>query len=218
MTAPASRRAAGTPLRALPRSFFARPTLVVARALLGCRLCHRDGSTVRQGRIVEVEAYTDDAASHSRDRRPTPRNVVMFGVAGHAYVYFTYGMHFCFNIVTEVDGVPGAVLIRGLEGLDEANGPARLCRALGIDRRHNTVDLTGGETLWLEPGRLRGHERVVQTTRVGIRVAIDLPWRFYVAGSDGVSRRDRRAEALGAPARVKGPPSTARDSSRRAPT
>jgi len=180
--------------RPLPRRFFARPTLVVARALLGCHLCHRVGRTVRRGRIVEVEAYTDDDASHSRGRRPTPRNAVMFGAAGHAYVYFTYGMHFCFNVVTEVAGEPGAVLIRGLDGFDGANGPARLCRALGLDRRHNRLDLTAGEPLWIERGRLRAGERVVQTTRVGIRTAVDLRWRFYVAGSAGVSRRDRAAE------------------------
>lgn len=187
-------RAADAVPRPLPRRFFARPTLVVARALLGCHICHRVGSRVRRGRIVEVEAYTDDAASHSRHRRPTPRNAVMFGAAGHAYVYFTYGMHFCFNIVTEDDGVPGAVLIRGLEDIDGANGPARLCQALGLDRRHNGLDLTGGAALWIERGRVRRGERVVQTTRVGIRVAVDLPWRFYIAGSIGVSRRDRRAE------------------------
>jgi DNA-3-methyladenine glycosylase len=180
---------------ALPRKFFARPTLVVARALLGCRLCRRVGNDVRSGRIVEVEAYTDDAASHSRNRRPTPRNVPMFGLAGHAYVYFTYGMHFCFNIVTEIKGVPGAVLIRGLDGIESANGPARLCRALAIDRRQNGIDLTDSRELWLERGRLSPHARVIQTTRVGIRVAMDLPWRFYVAGSAGVSRRDRSAEA-----------------------
>jgi DNA-3-methyladenine glycosylase len=188
------RSAADAPARPLPRRFFARSTLIVARALLGCHLCHRVGHGVRRGRIVEVEAYTDDAASHSRNRRPTPRNAVMFGAAGHAYVYFTYGMHFCFNIVTERNGVPGAVLIRGLEGLEGANGPARLCRVLGLDRRHSGLDLTGGSALWIERGRLRAGERVVQTTRVGIRVAVDLPWRFYVAGSAGVSRRDRRAE------------------------
>jgi DNA-3-methyladenine glycosylase len=181
---------------ALPRSFFARPTLVVARALLGCRLCRRIGDGVRSGRIVEVEAYTDDAASHSRNRRPTPRNAPMFGLAGHAYVYFTYGMHFCFNIVTEIDGVPGAVLIRGLDGIDAANGPARLCRALAIGRGQNGIDLTESRHLWLERGRLAPRSRVIQTTRVGIRVAMDLPWRFYVAGSAGVSRRDRGAEEL----------------------
>jgi DNA-3-methyladenine glycosylase len=178
----------------LPPKFFARPTLIVARDLLGASLCHHVGDVVLRGRIVEVEAYTDDAASHSRGGRPTPRNAVMFGPPGHAYVYFTYGMHFCFNVVTEAEGVPGAVLIRGLEGATAANGPARLCKALGIDRRHNRLDLTSGETLWLERGRLRAGECVVQTTRVGIRTAVDLPWRYYIAGSNGVSRVDRVAE------------------------
>jgi DNA-3-methyladenine glycosylase len=193
----APRRGASAALRPLPRRFFARPTLLVARELLGCSLCHRAGDVVLRGRIVEVEAYTDDAASHSRGRRPTPRNAVMFGPAGHAYVYFTYGMHFCFNIVTEADGVPGAVLIRGLEGIDGANGPARLCRALAIGQRQNGLDLTTGDAVWVERGRLRANEPVVQTTRIGIRVATELPWRFYVTGSSGVSRRDRRAELGG---------------------
>jgi DNA-3-methyladenine glycosylase len=183
------------PARPLPRRFFSRPTLTVARALLGCHVWHRRSGLVVGGRIVEVEAYTDDDASHSRGRRPTARNAVMFGLAGHAYVYFTYGMHFCFNIVTERDGVPGAVLIRGLDGIAGANGPARLCRALGLDRRHNRLDLTGDGSLWVERGRLRAGERIVQTTRVGIRLAVDLPWRFYIAGNAGVSRRDRDAEA-----------------------
>ena len=180
--------------RPLPRRFFARPTLVVARALLGCRLWHRRGDQIVGGRIVEVEAYTDDDASHSRRGRPTPRNAVMFGPAGHAYVYFTYGMHFCFNVVAKNDRVPGAVLIRGLDGIAGAHGPGRLCRALGLDRHHNQLDLTLGPPLWIERGRLRRSEHVVQTTRVGIRLATDLPWRFYVAGSPGVSRRDRGAE------------------------
>jgi DNA-3-methyladenine glycosylase len=109
-------------------------------------------------------------------------------------VYFTYGMHFCFNVTTEIHGVPGAVLIRGLDGIAAANGPARLCRALGIDRRQNAIDLTESNELWLERGRLSPRARVIQTTRIGIRVAMELPWRFYVAGSEGVSRRDRSAE------------------------
>lgn len=181
--------------RPLKQSFYARPTLAVARALLGCHLCHRVGEEVRRARIVEVEAYTDDAASHARWAKRTPRNAVMFGRPGHAYVYFTYGMHFCFNIVTERDGVPGAVLIRGVDGVPSANGPARVCRAMRIDRRDNAVDLTTAETLWVERGRRRKGERIVQTTRIGIRAARELPWRFYLAGSDGVSRRDRTAES-----------------------
>lgn len=178
----------------LPRDSFARSTLLVARSLLGCQLCHQVGAEVLRGRIVEVEAYTDDDASHARGRRPTPRNQVMFGPAGHAYVYFTYGMHHCFNVVTETEGTPGAVLIRGLDGIDAANGPARLCRALGLDLRHNGVDLTTSASLWLESGRRARHERVVQTTRIGIRAAANLPWRFYLTNSAGVSKLDRSAE------------------------
>jgi len=183
--------------RPLARSFFARPTLVVAAELLGCRLCRRAGAEVRRGRIVEVEAYTIDAASHARHARKTARNTVMFGPPGHAYVYAIYGMHFCFNIVTEADGVPGAVLVRGLDGLEGAHGPARLCRSLGITLEQNTLDLTMGEDLWLEPGRPAPVEKVVQTTRIGIRVATELPWRFYLSGSRGVSKRDRHAEGVG---------------------
>lgn len=180
----------------LGRRFYTRPALALAPALLGTYLCHRQDDAVRRGRIVEVEAYTDDAASHARERRRTPRNAVMFGPAGHAYVYFTYGMHFCFNVVAERDGIPGAVLIRGLDGLSGANGPGRLCKALGIDRRQDGLDLTTGDVLWLERGTRRSSERIVVTKRIGIRVATELPWRFYLAGSPGVSRRDRQAESV----------------------
>jgi DNA-3-methyladenine glycosylase len=152
---------------------------------------------VLRGRIVEVEAYTDDPASHSRGGKRTPRNAIMFGPPGHAYVYFTYGMHYCFNVVGESDGVPGAVLVRGLDGIDNANGPARLCQALRIGRAENGLDLTTGRALWIERGR-RPREPVVQAPRIGIRLAAELPWRFYLAGSPGVSRRDRAAEASSA--------------------
>lgn len=178
--------------RPLSRRFYSRPTLELARALLGNWLCRELDGQIRRGRIVEVEAYTHDAASHARDHRRTPRNAVMFGAAGHAYVYFTYGMHHCVNVVAERDGIPGAVLIRGLDGLGNANGPGRLCRALAIDRALDGVDLTAGERLWIEAGRHR--EAIVETTRVGIRHAAELPWRFYLLGSPGVSRRDRALE------------------------
>jgi DNA-3-methyladenine glycosylase len=182
-----------TPSR-LSRRFYARPTLELARALLGCWLCHRIGAVTQRGRIVEVEAYTDDPASHARQGRRTPRNAVMFGPAGHLYVYFTYGMHYCANVVAERDGEPGAVLIRGLDGIPGANGPGRACRALGIDRGLDGIDLTRGPA-WITRGRRRRGERVIQATRIGIRTATELPWRFYLAGSLGVSRPDRRAEA-----------------------
>jgi DNA-3-methyladenine glycosylase len=143
---------------------------------------------VLSGRIVEVEAYTDDAASHSRGQKRTPRNAIMFGPAGHSYVYFTYGMHYCLNAVAKTDGVPGAVLIRGLDEIDRAAGPALLCRALSIDLAQNGLDLTRDITLWIAPPSCRPTEPLVQTTRIGIRHDADLPWRFYLQGSPGVSR------------------------------
>jgi DNA-3-methyladenine glycosylase len=193
--------------RPLGRRFFSRPTLDLARALLGQTLCRRAGDAILRGRIVEVEAYTDDPASHARGGRRTPRNAVMFGPAGHAYVYFTYGMHFCFNIVAAREGVPGAVLVRGLEGPAAANGPARLCRALQLDRAQDGVDLTLGAAVWVERGGRRRNEIIVQTTRIGIRAATELPWRFYLAGSPGVSRRDRAAEAAQLAAFIRPQPS-----------
>lgn len=191
--------------RPLPREFFDRSALRLAPALLGTWLCRRVGDAIVRGRIVEVEAYTDDLASHARGRRRTARNAPMFGPGGHAYVYFTYGMHHCMNVVAGPDGEPGAVLIRGLDGLAGAAGPGRLCRVLGIDRTFDGLDLTRGETLWLEAGRRRAGERIVRCPRVGIRVATELPWRFYLAGADGVSRRDRAAEAAISAARRSGP-------------
>ena len=179
--------------RPLGRRFFDRPTLELAPALLGAWLCRAVDGEVRRGRIVEVEAYTDDAASHARAGRRTPRNAPMFGPAGIAYVYFTYGMHHCVNVVAERDGTPGAVLIRGLDAVTGANGPGRLCRTMAIDRALDGLDLTAGTGLWIEAGRR--HAPIVQTTRIGIRRAVELPWRFYLLGSPGVSRRDPAAEA-----------------------
>ena len=182
------------PLPRLQRKDFARSTLAVARRLLGCTICHRVGGEVLRGRIVEVEVYTDDAASHSANGKRTPRNRVMFGPAGFAYVYFTYGMHHCFNVVTEQEGRPGAVLVRGLDGIARAGGPALACRALRLTLRDNGRDLVSDPHLWIEPGRRKHAERIVRTTRVGIRHAADLPLRLYLLGSPGVSKRDRRAE------------------------
>jgi len=180
----------------LQRSDFARSTLRVARRLLGCTICHRRAGEVLRGRIVEVEVYTDDAASHSANGKRTPRNRLMFGPAGFAYVYFTYGMHHCFNVVTEQDGRPGAVLVRGLDGIAHAAGPALACRALHLSVRDNGRDLITDPDLWIEPGRRKPGERIVRTTRIGIRHAADLPLRFYLLGSAGVSKRDRRAESV----------------------
>lgn len=169
----------------LPRAFYLRDTLHVARELLGARLVRSLDGRRAGGRIVEVEAYVgeDDLASHAA-RGPTPRNQPMYRTGGCAYVYFIYGMVYCLNAVTEADGFPAAVLIRGLrplEGVDLmaarrpgqplrtlANGPGKLCQALDIDRRLNGHDLTQGIELWIEPGEPAADERIVATPRINV--------------------------------------------------
>jgi DNA-3-methyladenine glycosylase len=191
--------------RALPRSFYARPSIEVARDLLGRVLVRTlpDGTRC-SARIVETEAYReDDPASHSYRGR-TVRTEVMFGRPGRLYVYFTYGMHFCMNAVTGRDGEGSAVLLRsaepieGLAGMSArrgtqdprqlCSGPARLCEALGVDRDHNGADLVRGEELRIEPGAVVPDDLVEIGPRVGIRAGIDQPWRFSVRGSRFVSR------------------------------
>ena len=178
----------------LPRQFYARRTLVVARDLIGMHLVHDDAGTCRVGRIVEVEAYQgpQDLAAHSARGR-TARNDVMFGPPGHAYVYFIYGFWYCVNVVVREEGVPHAVLIRALEpvqGLtDKTWGPGLLCRAMNIDRRLNGTDLLGGK-LWLERPASRKHVRIARATRIGVDYAGDWakkPWRFYDRDSPYVS-------------------------------
>ncbi len=186
----------------LPRAFFARSTLLVARALLGQLLVHDTPHGVLVGRVIEVEGYRGprDPASHAY--RPTPRSRIMWGRPGVAYVYFTYGNHYCVNVVTEAEGVAGAVLLRALEplaGLEvmRANrkvnddrrlcsGPGRLTQAMGISREHNGADFTR-PPLYLARGQSTGL-RVVAGPRIGIRAATERAWRFYVAGSVFVSR------------------------------
>src|SRR5438105_10032384 len=180
----------------LLREFYARPTLVVAREMLGKLLVHVAHDGVRRsGRIVETEAYVgpDDAASHARSG-PKGRAALMYGKAGVAYVYLVYGMHNCFNAVTERDGYPGAVLVRAIEPLENANrgnGPALVCRALRIDRACSGLDLTTSN-LFLEDAPYVGDQEV----RVGPRIGVDYaglwaahPWRFWVAESAYLSRR-----------------------------
>ncbi len=189
----------------LPRPFFDRPTLQVARELLGMRLVRvePDGSRVA-GLITETEAYIgeDDLGCHAR-AGVTPRTRVMFGPPGHAYVYFTYGMHWLFNCVTEREGFPAAVLVRALEpveGLERiaqrragrprrawTDGPAKLCQALGIDGAFNGVDLCAPDTaLFLEAGEPVPDSRVTIGPRVGLYTVPEpwksIPWRFRVDG------------------------------------
>ena len=189
--------------RRLRRSFYARDPLVVAPELLNKVLVHG----ARAGRIVEVEAYrgTDDPASHAF-RGPTPRTEVMFGPAGFLYVYFTYGMHWCANAVTSRDGEAGAVLIRALapiRGVEEmqaarpaarrlvdvANGPAKLCQAMGLDGAHDGADLVANDrAVTIVDDGVPPPLDPVAGPRVGISVAVDHPWRFRVPGDPHVSK------------------------------
>lgn len=190
--------------RRLPRSFFARPAAEVAPDLLGALLV-RDAPRGRLvARIVEAEAYEEgDPASHSFRGR-TARNDVMFGPPGRLYVYFTYGMHFCMNVVTGRAGEGSAVLLRAgepLEGLRAmarrrgtseprllCSGPARLCEAFGVGRRQNGLDLVRGGDVYLLTGVPVPSSRIDVTSRVGIRSGADHLWRFLVTGDPFVSR------------------------------
>lgn len=183
----------------LPAKFYARPTVEVARRLLGQILVSDVGGSRRRtaGRIVEVEAYVGphDPASHAYGHRRTARTEQMYGPPGTAYVYFTYGMHWCLNAVTEAEGYPAAVLIRALEPLaglatmrrrrgeriadrDLCSGPARLCQALGVTAKLNGARLQKG-VLRIVRNPLRRREMIIKGPRVGITRALDWPLRFY---------------------------------------
>ena len=196
----------------LPREFFAGSALSVAPGVLGCVLEHQTPEGLVAVELTEVEAYqgSADPASHSYRGR-TARNGVMFGPPGHAYVYFTYGMHFCVNLVCSPEGTPTAVLLRAgriVEGAplaaarrlagrpaaavpdrDLARGPARLCQALGIDRAQDGADVcVPGSPLRVRPARSAvPPDRVSQGPRVGVSRAADWPWRFWITGDPTVS-------------------------------
>lgn len=207
----------------LGRDYYDRDTLEVAPALLGCTLVHdgRDGLT--SGRIVEVEVYQgeDDPACHAAAGR-TSRTEPLYGRPGHAYIYLIYGMYYCLNAVTRAEGLPSAVLIRALEpleGLDRmrgrrtararrrtpvvdrdlANGPGKLCDALGLTLEHNRLDLTG-DTLWIEAGTPPAE--IAWSPRVGIKVGTERVWRCFDPGSPYVSRIRLNHEAVVRPSPV----------------
>jgi DNA-3-methyladenine glycosylase len=193
----------------LGRAFYARDPVTLARDLLGRILFFESPKGLLSGRIVETEAYTGaaDPASHAY-RGATRRNTVMFGPAGYAYVYFTYGMHHCLNVVAEREGTAGAVLLRSLEPLgglavmrdlggrggDErlCSGPGKICKAFGLTLAHNGLDLTRGR-LGIAAGQPVDDRLVQVGTRIGIRRAADFPYRFTIAGSRSVSVRARPA-------------------------
>jgi DNA-3-methyladenine glycosylase len=196
----------------LPRSFFVRPVLEVAPDLLGRVLVHGPVAV----RVTEVEAYdgTNDPASHAY-RGLTPRTTVMFGPPGHLYVYFTYGMHYCANLVCGPEGTASAVLLRAGEvitGLDVARthrpgvtkdsalarGPANLVRALGLGPNHNGVDVVGRGPVRILAGSSAGGE-IRTGPRVGVSTGATRPWRFWLAGDPTVSayRPGTRKRATG---------------------
>lgn len=188
----------------LPESFFARPAGIVARELLGAIIASRVGGRLTAGIIVETEAYlgSDDPGSHAATRGVTPRNRVMYGPPGHAYVYFTYGNHHMLNLVTDAEGTAGAVLLRAVEpvtGLEVmrlrrggrgdvsvTNGPGKLAAALGVDLALNGTPL--GSELSVYVGQRCDDDRVAVTGRVGLTRGHELPLRFYIRDNPYVSR------------------------------
>jgi DNA-3-methyladenine glycosylase len=188
----------------LPLAYYRQPTLALARDVLGKLLWRRTVDGVVGGRIVETEAYISavDPASHNY-RKPSPRSMTMFGPPGHAYVYFTYGMYHCLNIVTEPAGQSAAILIRALEPLagldlmalrspklrlarDYARGPGRLCRALALTIADNGLSLMG-DALRLSDAPAVPAAEVGVSPRIGISLGTDLPWRWFVRGNPYVS-------------------------------
>ena len=211
-----SRKPSG--FRTLPRSFYDRPTLKVAKDLLGKVLVHRASSGVTAGMIVEAEAYIgeDDPACHAAPG-PTNRNAPLYGRPGFSYVYLNYGIHYLVNVVTETAGRPAAVLIRALEPVDGlglmqkrrapartqvpnthlCRGPGNLTRALGITLAENRLDLVSGRLVIEDRGVAIGP--VAWGTRIGIRVGVEKRWRCWIAGHPAVSgSRDRTDDKVNA--------------------
>jgi DNA-3-methyladenine glycosylase len=196
----------------LQRVFYERDTITVAKELLGKILVHESADGTTEGRIVETEAYCgpEDQAAHSSGGRRTPRNEVMYGEKGHAYVYLIYGMYFCVNITAgNMLGKPEAVLLRALEpvagekimakrrgvigeGLGNlARGPGRLCMAMDITKAQNKLDVTK-PPLYIKNVPAVNLDEIVETTRVGVDYAGEWknsPWRFYIKGNKHVSKK-----------------------------
>jgi len=200
----------------IPSSEYLGDAFSLAKSLLGATLITNIGGKVCGGKIVELEVYigADDRACHAYPNKKTPRNAVMFGPGGRAYVYFVYGMHHMFNIVVGDTGTANAILIRAIEptiGIDVmmprrrvappqrnskiirnlCNGPAKLTMALGITCKHNGYDLTRGDKIWIEP-RTGAAPRIVAGKRIGVDYAgpdAAHPWRFVIADSQFISKK-----------------------------
>ncbi len=195
-------------MKKLPRSFYTRPALLVAKNLLGKILVRKNGKKILSGMIVEVEAYggAKDPASHAYHGR-TRRNEVMFREGGYLYVYFTYGMHFCANVVTGKKDAGEAVLIRAVEpvaGMEVmkknrrfdksagtmhtlTNGPAKLCQAFGIKGKDNGIDLLGHE-IYLTAGKPIPKSKIGISTRIGISRGKEMQWRFFILENKWISK------------------------------
>lgn len=177
----------------LKQDFFNRNTIEVAKDLLGCKLSRKVDNKLLSGIIVETEAYTqNDPACHAF-REKTPRAATLFKQAGLAYVYFIYGVYHCFNVVTEKEETAGAVLIRALEPIEplsNTNGPGKLCREMNITKKLNEIDLTHPESeIWLEKYNFIDQKDIITTTRIGIKVATEYPWRFYIKDNKFISKK-----------------------------
>lgn len=181
----------------LKHSFYNRNTLKVAKDLLGCFLIRKIGKKIIRAMITETEAYMgeDDLASHASKGRTT-RTELMFGRAGHAYVYMIYGVYHCLNIVTEKKDFPAAVLIRAvkIENVDyiKTNGPGKLCKVLKIDRKLNGCDITKGDKLWIEKDKPSFAKATAGKVKKDRRIGIDYAkhcreylWRFTLVGYAG---------------------------------
>lgn len=200
-------------MQPLPRSFYTRPTITVAKDLLGKIFVRKLGARIYKGKIVETEAYLhNDPASHSF-RGITERTKVMFYQGGFLYVYFTYGMHFCANVVTGKEGIGEAVLIRAVEPLEGiarmmgnrfaakphlrveknaqlllTNGPAKFAQAFQLTTKESGTDLLGGKIFIFNSG-IRDKSKIVAASRIGLTVAKEKKWRFYLKDSRWVSKK-----------------------------
>lgn len=196
-------------MKIITREFYNRNTIVVAKDLLGKILVRVVGDKILSGIIVESEAYRsiDDPASHSYKGK-TERNNVMFGEVGHAYVYFTYGIHYCLNIVAKEHSIPaGAILIRAIEpieGIEQmqkfrktndlynlTNGPGKLTKALNVTKKQNGIDVVKKDEVYILHGREIDNSSIIATSRIGISTALDKQWRFLITSNKFVSRRVR---------------------------
>jgi DNA-3-methyladenine glycosylase len=199
------------PSNKLPKNFYTRNVITVAKELLGKVLIKKEGEELLSGLIVETEAYDGsvDEAAHTFIGK-TKRNEIMFNEGGYFYVYFTYGSHFCCNVVTGKKNHGAAVLIRAVEPLtgikqmaknrfdkivindkekiNLTNGPGKVCKAFNINKEHYGLDLTGSRIFILDNPRLN-NKNIIVTKRIGIRKSVDLPWRFFIKDNLYVSRR-----------------------------